>query len=61
MTVAVKAIQKAGFKLKGDVKIGTVVDEEAGGMGSLAMIAAGNRADACVISEPTNLEDRTTV
>ena len=36
MTVAVKAIQKAGFKLKGDVKIGTVVDEEAGGMGSLA-------------------------
>ena len=56
MTVAVKAIQKAGFKLKGDVKIGTVVDEEAGGMGSLAMIAAGNRADACVISEPTNLK-----
>lgn len=56
MTVALKAIQKAGYKLKGDVKIGTVVDEEAGGMGSLALVAAGNRADACVISEPTNLK-----
>ena len=40
MTMAVKAIQGAGLKLKGDVKIGTVVDEEAGGMGTLALMAA---------------------
>ena len=29
MTIAVKAIKEAGIRLKGDVKIGTVVDEEA--------------------------------
>ncbi|MDO4321995.1 MAG: ArgE/DapE family deacylase [Lachnospiraceae bacterium] len=56
MTMAVKAIQGAGLKLKGDVKIGTVVDEEAGGMGTLALMAAGNRADACLITEPTDLQ-----
>ena len=56
MTVAVKAIREAGLKLKGDVKIGTVVDEEAGGMGTLALVAAGNRADACIITEPTDLQ-----
>ena len=56
MAAALKAIQMTGLKLKGDVKIGTVVDEEAGGMGSLALVAAGNRADACIITEPTNLK-----
>lgn len=56
MTMAVKAILGAGLKLKGDVKIGTVVDEEAGGMGTLALMAAGNRADACLITEPTDLQ-----
>lgn len=56
MTMAVKAIREAGLKLKGDVKIGTVVDEEAGGMGTLALVAAGNRADACIITEPTDLQ-----
>ena len=56
MTMAVKAIQGAGLSLKGDVKIGTVVDEEAGGMGTLALMAAGNRADGCIITEPTDLQ-----
>lgn len=56
MTMAVKAIQGAGLKLKGDVKVGTVVDEEAGGMGTLALMAAGNRADGCIITEPTDLQ-----
>ena len=55
MTIAVKAIQEAGIKLKGDVKIGTVVDEEAGGMGTLALVAEGYRADGCIITEPTHL------
>ena len=35
MTCAVKAIQESGMKLKGGIRIGTVVDEEAGGMGHL--------------------------
>jgi acetylornithine deacetylase len=56
MLMAVKAIQACGLRLAGDVKFGTVVDEEAGGMGTLALMAAGYRADACMISEPTDLQ-----
>lgn len=56
MTVALKAIIQSQVKLKGDVKIGTVVDEEAGGMGTLALMAHGYRADGCLITEPTNLK-----
>lgn len=56
MTIAVKAIKEAGIRLKGDVKIGTVVDEEAGGMGTLALMAKGYRADACILTEPTHLK-----
>jgi len=55
MTVAAQAIKECGIDLKGDVKIATVVDEEAGGMGTLALIAKGYRADACIITEPTHL------
>ena len=55
MTIAVRAIRESGIRLKGDVKIGTVVDEEAGGMGTLALIARGRRADGCLITEPTHL------
>jgi len=55
MVTALNAIQKCGIKLKGDVKIGTVVGEEAGGMGTLAFVDKGYRADACLITEPTHL------
>lgn len=55
MIMAVKAIKEAGIKLKGDVLIGTVADEEAGGMGTLAYVDKGYRADACILTEPTNL------
>lgn len=56
MITAVKAIRACGIRLKGDVKIGTVVDEEAGSMGTLAYIDKGYRADACIITEPTSLK-----
>ena len=56
MTMALKAVRQAGFRLNGDVSIATVVDEEAGGMGTLALMAAGHRADACIITEPTDLQ-----
>lgn len=56
MTVALKAITESQIELKGDVKVGTVVDEEAGGMGTLALMANGYRADGCLITEPTNLK-----
>lgn len=55
MVSAVRAIRESGIQLKGDVKIGTVVDEEAGGMGTLALVARGYRADGCIITEPTHL------
>lgn len=55
MTVALKAIKASGIRLKGDAMIGTVVDEEAGGMGTLALVAKGYRADGCLITEPTHL------
>lgn len=56
MTAAVKAITMSDVKLKGDVMVGTVVDEEAGGMGTLALVAEGYRADGCLITEPTHLK-----
>ncbi|MHB8935921.1 ArgE/DapE family deacylase [Rectinema subterraneum] len=55
MIMALIAIMRSGLKLKGDVIIGTVVDEEAGGMGTLAFIDRGYRADGCILTEPTNM------
>ena len=55
MVMAVEAVVKSGFQLKGDVIVGTVVDEEAGGMGSLAFVDKGYRADAAIMTEPTDL------
>ncbi|GIV63896.1 MAG: acetylornithine deacetylase [Bellilinea sp.] len=55
MISAVKAIHSVGFKNAGDICIGTVVDEEAGGMGTLAFVDRGYRADGCILTEPTDL------
>jgi acetylornithine deacetylase len=52
---ALEYIKRAGVRLKGDVLVGSVVDEEAGGMGTLAFVAEGYRADAAIVGEPTNL------
>jgi len=56
MVMAVEAVVKAGYRMKGDVTIGTVVDEEAGGMGTLDFVDKGYRADACIMTESTDLE-----
>ena len=56
MVTAFKAIRECGIKLQGDVKVGTVVGEEAGGMGTLAFVDAGYRADGCLITESTHLD-----
>ena len=53
--IAVKALQAAGIRLKGDVKIESVISEEDGGAGALATILRGHRADAAIITEPTRL------
>lgn len=56
MIMALEAIYRSGLKLKGDVCVGTVVDEETGGMGTLAFIDRGHRADACIMTEATELK-----
>lgn len=53
MLMAVETLKEMGVPLSGDVVFTTVVDEEIGGMGSLAMVDRGFRADAGIMTEPT--------
>lgn len=55
MIAAVEAVRRAGYKLKGDLFINTVIDEENGGGGTKATLESGLKADAVIIPEPTNL------
>lgn len=55
MIQAVRFIQEAGYRLKGDVLFGTVVDEETGSMGMLSLVDRGYAADAGIMTEPTDL------
>lgn len=52
---AAKAIQDAAVKLKGKLMIQTVIGEEDGGVGTLASVVRGYKADGAVIMEPTEL------
>ncbi|MGE5244146.1 MAG: ArgE/DapE family deacylase [Betaproteobacteria bacterium] len=52
---AIAALQRIGFEPGADVLVETVSGEESGGLGTLATIVAGHRADAAVILEPTSL------
>ena len=52
---AVQALQSIGVELRGDVMLQSVIGEESGGVGTLATIVRGYRADACVIMEPMDL------
>lgn len=53
--MALKAIIDCGVRLKGDVLVESVIDEEGGGNGTLACCAKGYRADAAIIPEPSDL------
>ena len=53
---AVKTLIDAGVKLKGDVVLTYVVGELQGGVGTLAAIRQGVRADYFINSEPTDLQ-----
>ena len=53
---AVRALRRAGVPLRGDVLLASVQGEEDGGLGSVAMLERGWRADACVVPEPTGLD-----
>lgn len=56
MITAVEAILRCGLQPAGDILVGTVVDEEAGGMGTLDFIDRGYRAQGCIMTEPTDLK-----
>jgi acetylornithine deacetylase len=54
MLVAAQSLREAGVKLRGDLLIETVVDEEFGGVnGTLAGRLRGHNADAAIICEPS--------
>jgi acetylornithine deacetylase len=52
---ALVAAQRLGVKLRGDVLAHLVVEEEVGGNGTLAMVRRGEKADGCIVMEPTDL------
>ncbi len=52
---ALVAARRLGLKLRGDVLAHLVVEEEVGGNGTLAMVRRGERADGCIVMEPTDL------
>ncbi|WP_457588992.1 M20 family metallopeptidase [Ensifer canadensis] len=53
MLMAIEVLRELQIPLSGDVVFTTVVDEEIGGMGSLAMVDRGFSADAGIMTEPT--------
>ncbi|MFZ5917929.1 MAG: ArgE/DapE family deacylase [Chloroflexota bacterium] len=52
---AARAIHQAGVTLRGQLVIQSVVGEEDGGVGTLAAVRRGYRADGAVVVEPTEL------
>ena len=52
---ALDALESLGVELDGDVTVAATVGEEDGGVGALAAILGGCRADAALITEPTRL------
>lgn len=53
MITALEAIIRSGIRLKGDILIQSVVNEEHAGNGSLSCAARGYKADAALVGEPT--------
>ncbi|MEN8226410.1 MAG: peptidase [Bacteroidota bacterium] len=53
---AIAAIQQAGIKLKGDLIVQSVIEEESGSAGTLACALRGYKADAAIIPEPTGFK-----
>jgi acetylornithine deacetylase len=55
MTMAIKAIQESGIKLKGDVILEYVMDEELSGNGTLACVMRGYKADGGICCETSSM------
>jgi acetylornithine deacetylase len=57
MTMAVEVLQECGINCLGDVILQSVVNEELGGYnGTLACIVKGYKADAAIVTEPSDLK-----
>ena len=56
MIHAAKILQRLGYRLKGDLFIETVIDEETGGPGTLSTIQRGYRPDFAIVAEPSGLD-----
>ncbi|MBW2370699.1 MAG: M20/M25/M40 family metallo-hydrolase, partial [Deltaproteobacteria bacterium] len=52
---AARALSKVGVRLKGKLMIESVIGEEDGGVGTLAAVLRGYKADGAIVVEPTNL------
>jgi len=52
---AAKALTDAGVRLKGDLVIAAVADEEYGSLGTADLVGR-SRVDAAIVTEPTNLD-----
>jgi acetylornithine deacetylase len=59
--MALAAVKRLGLRLRGDVLGHLVVEEEVGGNGTLAMVRRGEKADACIVMEPTEQRILTSV
>lgn len=58
---ALLVLRRLNVALKGDVLAHLVVEEEVGGNGTLAMTRRGERADGCIVMEPTDMKILTSV
>ena len=56
MVFAAEALARAGMGLAGDLLVCTVTDEESTGVGGLAAVVHGVRADAGVVTEPSGFD-----
>ncbi len=54
MLGAVKALRRAGVRLRRRLALHLVVGEEDGGLGAFATLCRGHRGQACLIPEPTS-------
>jgi acetylornithine deacetylase len=52
---ALSGLDACGIRLRGDLTIAATVGEEDGGLGALATVLRGYRADAALVTEPTRL------
>jgi acetylornithine deacetylase len=55
LVTAVEVVKESGLRPRGDVIVESVVDEEAGGNGTLACVLKGYKADAGIFAEPSGL------